>query len=109
MVCYRVEHIHKTIGARISFELSDSDNQRKVWRLDSTTKNVTVTIGPSIKDPNDPWKPDLRLQCSDDHFYDLCQGKMSPEMAVMRGLLKVKGSVLIATKIKSLIALTSKV
>lgn len=52
---------------------------------------------------NPDTKPDVKIYCSDDTFLALVRGQTSPEMAFMRGILKIKGPVSIATRIRSLL------
>jgi len=48
---------------------------------------------------------DAVILCTDKTFVGLATGKTSPEFAYMRGLLKVKGQVTAALKVKSLLSL----
>ncbi|KAH9611859.1 hypothetical protein KSS87_019538 [Heliosperma pusillum] len=43
-------------------------------------------------------KPDATLSFTDDDFLKIATGKMNPQMAFMRGALKVKGSITAAQK-----------
>lgn len=59
------------------------------------------------RDAIESLKPKAVLSCSDKTIVSLFTGSMGPEMAYMRGLLKVEGSMGAALKLKSLLELSA--
>jgi putative sterol carrier protein len=49
-------------------------------------------------------KPDLVMTVSDDDFVDLSLGTLNPQMAFMRGKLKLKGNIALAMKLNTVLA-----
>jgi putative sterol carrier protein len=49
----------------------------------------------------------VSIHCTDDTLLSLASGKLSAEGAFLRGLLKVKGRMAVALKVKSLLAIAN--
>lgn len=55
-----------------------------------------------------PLQPDLTVTMKDKDFVSIAQGKMKPQMAFMRGKLKIKGSMGLAMKLQGVIDIARK-
>jgi putative sterol carrier protein len=107
--------LKESINAKICFAISDaSESAFKEWFLDLSLSSASPSIrllrtylasekSSTVMKANPDTKPDVKLYCSDETFLALARGQTSPEMAFMRGLLKIKGPVSIATRIRSLL------
>lgn len=104
------------IKALIVFEIiaENSDDVVNNWVFNCTGKEVLgktdmVQVQRQVNDegvvtPPVKIKYDAKIICSDSTFSALSQGKMSPEVAYMRGILKIKGQLNAALKVKTLLA-----
>lgn len=70
-------------------------------------KSEQPSVTEISKEQIESLKPNAVLNCSDKTIYNLFTGSMGPEMAYMRGLLKVDGSMGAALKLKSLLELSA--
>ena len=70
--------------------------------------SVTPSLKHSEAGNNSDWKPYVVLSCSDTTFLALASGESSSEFAYMRGLLKIKGSMGAALKVKALLERSAK-
>ncbi|GAV78397.1 SCP2 domain-containing protein [Cephalotus follicularis] len=59
---------------------------------------VDLKKGEVIKGPYEGGKPDTTFSIKDDDFLKLATGKMNPQIAFMRGAMKIKGSLSAAQK-----------
>ena len=53
-------------------------------------------------------QPDLTVTMKDKDFVSIAQGKMKPQMAFMRGKLKIKGSMGLAMKLQGVMDIARK-
>lgn len=78
---------------------------RWVLRLQPAASPILVHIPLPFADTTTTPPPkvtyNVKITCSDSTFLSLVRGKTSPEFAFMRGLLKVKGQVATAMKLKT--------
>ncbi|CAG8677230.1 10167_t:CDS:2 [Ambispora leptoticha] len=74
------------------FHIQNKDNQEQVWTINLKDKGE-VTAEPSKS------KPDIVITVSDDNFVDLVDGKINGNKAFMERKLKVKGNIMLATKL----------
>nr|XP_043617029.1 sterol carrier protein 2-like [Erigeron canadensis] len=59
---------------------------------------VDLKKGEVTKGPYEGGKPDATFSFTDEDFYKVATGKMNPQIAFMRGAMKVKGSLSAAQK-----------
>ncbi|KAF5758950.1 putative hydro-lyase [Helianthus annuus] len=59
---------------------------------------VDLKKGEVTKGPYEGGKPDATFSFTDEDFFKVATGKMNPQMAFMRGAIKVKGSLSAAQK-----------
>ncbi|KAI7738193.1 hypothetical protein M8C21_021565 [Ambrosia artemisiifolia] len=59
---------------------------------------VDLKKGEVTKGPYEGGKPDATFSFTDEDFYKIATGKMNPQIAFMRGKMKVKGSLSAAQK-----------
>ncbi|KAK1389394.1 non-specific lipid-transfer protein-like 1 [Heracleum sosnowskyi] len=59
---------------------------------------VDLKKGEVTEGPYEGGKPDATFSFTDDDFIKISSGKMNPQIAFMRGAIKIKGSMTAATK-----------
>lgn len=62
------------------------------WNLNVKDANGTVAVGAAAK-------PDITIAVTDNDFLDLSTGKLNGQKAFMSGKIKVKGKMMLATKL----------
>ncbi|KAH7843281.1 hypothetical protein Vadar_014713 [Vaccinium darrowii] len=76
-------------------------------KLDSTRRSMLLTLRKEklrkigtlgISGPYEGGKPDATFSFTDEDFFKVATGKMNPQIAFMRGAIKVKGSLSAAQK-----------
>ncbi|GAY39521.1 hypothetical protein CUMW_044930 [Citrus unshiu] len=70
----------------------------KKMGFDEVTYTVDLKKGEVTKGSYEGGKPDATFTFKDDDFVKVATGKMNPQIAFMRGLMKVKGSLSAAQK-----------
>ncbi|KAJ6872192.1 hypothetical protein NC651_031335 [Populus alba x Populus x berolinensis] len=65
---------------------------------DEVSYTIDLKKGEVIKGPYEGGKPDTTFTLRDEDFVKLADGKLNPQIAFMRGALKVKGSLSAAQK-----------
>lgn len=70
----------------------------KKMGFDEVTYIVDLKKGEVTKGTYEGGKPDATFTFKDDDFVKIATGKMNPQIAFMRGLMKVKGSLSAAQK-----------
>lgn len=112
----RKEKLFQDLNAKIVFDImSDGKGCGKEvinsWIFDCKTDSNSNSVVQKITHPPGTLKSprvansDAVILCTDKTFVELASGDTSPEFAYMRGLLKVKGHVTAALKVKSLLSL----
>jgi len=72
------------------------NDEERVWTLDLKEQ-------PGVQDGKGSAKPDIILTLSDDTFVDLSNGKINGQKAFMSGKLKIKGNMMLATKLDQIL------
>lgn len=62
-------------------------------------RNGEIQAGPG---PGKP-KPDVILTVTDKDMVDLALGKLNPQMAFLKGLIKVKGNVMLGLRMQNVL------
>ncbi|OAY22924.1 sterol carrier protein 2 [Manihot esculenta] len=70
----------------------------KKMGIDEVTYTVNLKTGEVIKGPYEGGEPDATFHMKDEDFINLVERKMNPQMAFMRGAVKIKGNLSAATK-----------
>ncbi|KAK7203560.1 SCP2 sterol-binding domain-containing protein [Myxozyma melibiosi] len=85
-------------GAIFSFELKNAAGETQNWFIDlKSSGEVGKGLGPDGK------KADIVLSLSEDNFAKLIDGKANAQKLFMSGKLKVKGDIMKATKIETVL------
>nr|AGT97330.1 EG964 [Manihot glaziovii] len=66
--------------------------------IDEVSYTVNLKKGDVTKGPYEGGKPDATFSIKDEDFVKLSEGKLNPQIAFMRGALKIKGSLSAAQK-----------
>ncbi|XP_027332747.1 peroxisomal multifunctional enzyme type 2 [Abrus precatorius] len=66
--------------------------------FDEVVYTVDLKKGEVTKGPFEGGKPDASFSFKDEDFVKVAMGKMNPQMAFMRGAMKIKGSLSAAQK-----------
>ena len=67
------------------------------WTVDLKRGAGSVTVGPSTQS-----KPDCSITVDDDDLASIASGKSNPQQLFMKGKLKVKGNIMLTTKLAQL-------
>ncbi|KAI9173125.1 hypothetical protein H9P43_007256 [Blastocladiella emersonii ATCC 22665] len=93
----------KKANAVFQFDLKNAAGEETSWVLD-LKKNGTVTQGK----PAAGTKADIVIITSDDVFVDLASGKLNGQKAFMSGKLKIRGNMMLATKLDAVLKTAPK-
>ncbi|KAI3644394.1 hypothetical protein MP228_010558 [Amoeboaphelidium protococcarum] len=83
----------KRINAVFQFVVKNAGGKEQNWTLDFKTPPGSVYVGPA------KGKADIIISIGDDTMVALSNGKMTGQKAFMQGKLKVKGNMMLATKL----------
>lgn len=89
------------INAVFQFNLKSGTNE-KVVTLDLKNQLGSLVNGASKV------SPDIVITVADSDFVDLAQGKLNGQKAFMQGKIKVKGNVMLATKLDGILKPSAK-
>ncbi|XP_044744435.1 peroxisomal multifunctional enzyme type 2-like isoform X2 [Coccinella septempunctata] len=91
----------KSVGGVFLYNITKDGKQVKQWTMD--LKSASVYEGA----PKDV-KANTTLTISDDDFLLLAQGKLNPQVAFMKGKLKIQGNIMLAQKLAPILKANSK-
>lgn len=92
----------KKVKGVFQFDIKNKDGKVQTWTLDLKNADGTVSLGKPAK------KADITLIMTDNDFVDLSAGKLNGQKAFMSGKLKVKGKMMLATKLDSVMKAAKK-
>jgi (3R)-3-hydroxyacyl-CoA dehydrogenase / 3a,7a,12a-trihydroxy-5b-cholest-24-enoyl-CoA hydratase / enoyl-CoA hydratase 2 len=83
----------KKVGGIFQIDVLDKKGGKvvKQWTIDLKNGQGAVTEGPCDK-------YNALFSVSDEDFYQICTGKLNPQMAFIQGKMKIKGSMSLASK-----------
>jgi len=87
----------KKYNGIFQLQVADAEKNEAVWTIDMK-KTGTVYKGPAKP------KADVTVILSDEVFTNLAEGKLNGQKAFMTGKLKIKGNVMLATKLDGLLS-----
>ncbi|EXX69245.1 hypothetical protein RirG_097810 [Rhizophagus irregularis DAOM 197198w] len=82
----------KKVNAIFEFNVKNNEGKEQIWTMD-LKKGGTVQTGKGSA------KPDIIINLTDDTFVELASGKLNGQKAFMAGKLKIKGNMMLATKL----------
>jgi len=82
----------KKVGGVFQFDVKADNGKVHSWTLDLKNPDGNVTVGAASK-------PDITIIINDADFLDLASGKLNGQKAFMSGKIKVKGKMMLATKL----------
>lgn len=94
------ESLVKKTNAVFQFDVK-SGSDVKSWTIDLKNGKGSVTEGAATK-------ADATISVSDDDFIDLVEGKINGQKAFMSGKIKVKGQMMLATKLDAVLKTSGK-
>jgi len=90
------KNLQKKTNAVFEFHVKNAGGKELVQTID-LKKDATVYEGPA------KGKADCIINLGDDTFADLADGKLNGQKAFMSGKLKVKGNIMLATKLDAVL------
>merc|ERR1711939_694401 len=89
----------KKVNGIFEMRITNAQGAVEGWIIDMKKKGEVVKVekdSPKIK-------PDVTINMSDDTFQQLADGKLNCQKAFMTGRLKVKGNIMLATKLDTVL------
>jgi sterol carrier protein 2 len=87
----RVANVKKVQGI-FQFDVKNAEGKTQSWALDLKNGGGSISVGTHSK-------PDITIIVSDQDFQDMASGKLNGQKAFMSGKIKVKGKMMLATKL----------
>jgi len=91
----RVANVKKA-QAVFQFDIKNAEGKTQSWALDLKNGKGSVATGASPK-------ADVTIVVSDADFLDMAAGKLNGQKAFMSGKIKIKGKMMLATKLDSVL------
>ncbi|RHZ44643.1 hypothetical protein Glove_714g6 [Diversispora epigaea] len=88
----------KKVKGSFQVDITNAEGKKQSWYIDFKTGDGSIGAGPS------PKKADSIIGVSDSDFLDLASGKLNAQKAFMAGKLKIKGNMMLATKLGDVLA-----
>ena len=87
------KHLIQKVAGIFQIDVLDKKGGKvvKQWTIDLKNGQGSVSLGPHEK-------YNALFSVSDEDFYQICQGKLNPQMAFVQGKMKIKGSMSLASK-----------
>jgi hypothetical protein len=107
LCAYRSAELATQCRTKVVFSIIDEQSKTplKYWYMDFKSAPPSITL--ITQSEIEALKPSAVLTCTDKTVLSLFRGKLGPEMAYMRGLLKIQGSMGAATRIKALLEVSA--
>ncbi|KAJ3153420.1 hypothetical protein HDU86_005250 [Geranomyces michiganensis] len=86
----------KKAKAVFQFDVKNASGNVQTWTLDLKNNLGVSPAAPATK-------PDIVISISDKDFVDLASGKLNGQKAFMGGKLKIKGNMMLATKLDAIL------
>jgi putative sterol carrier protein len=91
-----IQKIVAETNAIFQFEIKNGFSMLQTWSIDLKHMPAQVTLGSHAQ-------PDIIVQLQDDDFVLLARGKLTGQKAFMSGKLKLKGNMMLAMKLETLL------
>ncbi|KAI8901907.1 SCP2 sterol-binding domain-containing protein [Globomyces pollinis-pini] len=86
----------KKVKAVFQFDVKNKEGKVQQWTLDLKNKGTVVT-------GTGPTKADIIIAVGDQDFVNMASGKLNGQKAFMTGKIKIKGNMMLATKLDSVL------
>jgi len=87
----------KKVKGLFQLDLKNASGQVQSWTIDLKNGDGDVKLGKPAG------KPDIIIALADKDFVDMASGKLNGQKAFMTGKLKVKGNMMLATKLDTVL------
>ena len=94
----------KKIKGIFEWNVTKGGNTAGQWTVDLKRGAGSVTVGPCTQS-----KPDCSITVDDDDLASIASGKSNPQQLFMKGKLKVKGNIMLTTKLAQLFKDSAKI
>ena len=91
------EDLVKKVKGLFQLDVKNTQNSIQSWTIDMKSGQGSIALGKSQK------KPDVVITVADKDFVDMAQGKLTGQKAFMSGKLKLKGNMMLATKLDTVL------